>query len=404
MSFISKQLKEFKQLEPSGEWKDRQWESFVAQADIISNTNKQSSAWGVVNGFWHHFGVLRSLGNVAVVVLVFAVSSWATLAAESTARGDILYPLKASVEKITLAVTFDDNSKAQKQTEYAGKRVKEIKTLAIRSSIQNVEDNKISETVQDLQNNIKEAHNSLVQSNNGTTQDRVAVARIIDQSTTEISKELHKAAEQLPAEVRLSLSEDIAQTEAVLSDTKHQALKVIITEGLVDNQVSEEDIIALLNEQVKVVFSEYESLDIASWEEVIEQALTEVLEQDGIAEESIVDPRERVVELDVLISETMEAIGEYIEQKNYLGAFDLIQTLQGYVSEVGLLLEQGVVMGDSETIDEEVIENNNQSDSNVNEAESSVELEETFAPDGGGETTSVFINPLEQSSTEEIKE
>ncbi len=403
------QLKKLRKLQPSTDWKQQQWDDFVTQ---ISDTTEHSSAtWNIASSLFHHFAAARYVVNVAMVIFIFVFSSWATLAAQETTRGDVLYPLKASVEKLSLAVTFDESSKAQKQTEFAGKRVQEIKTLAVRSSVKNIQDNKISETVQDLQTNVKQAQNSLKQVQSNNSQNRVAVARLLDETTAELGQDLIKATEKLPAAVRLSLSADIEAAEAAIEDTRHQALTVIITEGLADNQVSEEDIILRLDNQIQAVVDAIDVLSIDEWDESIEFLVAEMIEEtnDDVAA-AFIDPRDSVAEKRMYVEDALLVIQEQVVQKDYVGALGGIQSLQQEVGVIEKLMQQGIVKGEAEEVvaDEEVLDGVADEDASSSEQlkdgrHDVLDFDTVTEQENGGETTVEFIEPLSPSTDEIIK-
>lgn len=346
MSHVKRQLKALRSIDPGAAWKQEQWERLAArlpEQDVVS-----LSFWQKSVRLMQHPSVFKPLGNIAMVALVVFIGSWSAVAsAQKSLPGNMLYTVKLGLQRVELALTVDNNAKVTKQTNIAKQRVEELNTIATTAKTGGlpVVTNDVDRTVKDIRRNLEDAKSKLSSLQaKGKNGELVATAAEVEREVTQIGKSLQQVAASLPAEVRLSVSQEIEQVTDTITDTSDQALGVIITDGLGDAAVSEDEVIDRLHNKMAIVQSEYDVIDVATWQEQVEGD-----EASDVAPETV----DAVLGLYDHIGAQWEVMETRIEEKNYLGALTLTTQVREQIKTLQALMENPTVLGEQEEVVEE---------------------------------------------------
>ena len=345
MKKIKKQFNKLRSIEPSTQWQKNQWDVLL---DSIAPEQKNSlTVFEKINCIVSHPAVFRPIGNIAIVILVVFMGSWGMIvSAENTAHGDLLYPLKQAMERVSLAVTVNDGARIQKQTARVSQRLFELNNLAIRLEYSEVSSKSLDKTVQDLHREITAVHNGLEQAKqSGNPEELLAVATHVEKETNNLVEQISKTAKGLPAGVSVSIDEIIKEAELLAEDTSNQVLEVIVSEDLGNNSVEEGDIIKRLEQRIAEVESVYAEYDVDAWK--AEQDL-----EDGSVVEYVTKLDDLVLEVDAIF----DTMPEKFVEKDYVGILSTVNHIESLLSELDATMYPQEVKGVEEVVDEPVEE------------------------------------------------
>ncbi|MDO8583800.1 MAG: DUF5667 domain-containing protein [bacterium] len=191
--------------------------------------------------------------QVIAVLSVFGVVAGSSLmsvsAADNSIPGDLLYPVKLAAEQTRLILTKDKTDKLKLKTEFVGRRVEEIKSLATSDASEKPDRLKqMAEIVKrDLDTvKIQLADMKLQKQTVKTTE----AVRMIDQKSTELATALKDAKVDMSADVQSKVSE--AEVAAVSTGVKAvQALIDSKTNPDTKDVVSSADLVQSINNKVQ---------------------------------------------------------------------------------------------------------------------------------------------------------
>ncbi len=349
MREIKKQFKKLRKITPPAQWQDSQWDSLLSS--ISDGKTKQLTSLEKVSCFMSNPGIFRPVGNLVAIVLVVVMGSWGMVtSAENTAHGDLLYPVKKVMERVSLAITVDDSARVQKQTAFVSKRLFELNNLAIRLEYSSVSEQSLDRTVNDLKKEIVAVHDSLRQVQaTGSADDIYALTTHVEETTNQLNEKIARTAESLPVDVTFSMDDLIEEAEALVMDTNNQLLEVIVSQDLSDGAVSEDYVIQRLEDRVAEVTTDYNVYNIDSWKN-----------QYYIGDEEMQVIIAGVDELSVEVEETLTAITEQFVEKDYVGILAATNHVQYLISQIDLAMYPPAVKGVEEVeVLEEVIHEEN---------------------------------------------
>jgi len=138
---------------PSPEFKSRAKRALFEQMQD-TKTRADHRVW-----FWPQQTAFRVVAGIATVIIIFGTAGGGTVyAAQSSLPGDILYPVKLSVENIQLAVTLDAADKADLHLTLAQRRIDEATEQAQLN--RNIDIEALGTVKQQYDDAIKELNNS----------------------------------------------------------------------------------------------------------------------------------------------------------------------------------------------------------------------------------------------------
>ncbi len=198
--------------------------------------------------------VVRPVGAMVVIVLVFLGYTATSTIASASLPGDLLYPVKSTTEKVQLALTFDQEEKIELHMDFVDRRTDELQQLVrIPNESDDKKSERVSEAVKNISNEVKSIQKNLDKiSSDITSTQIVEVAKVVDTKTQEVSKEIVAAHASLPEAVQqqiaVQVNDVLANTEVVGQD----ALGVIVQKFEEGNtQVDATDVTNRVTERLK---------------------------------------------------------------------------------------------------------------------------------------------------------
>jgi len=173
-----------------------QWESFLARLN-----QKQLT--------------YQLLAASVVVVCLLLSTVFAAVASQGSIPADPLYPMKISLEKSQLALTFSDASRARLHINFAQRRLSEIQLLVARGDF-----NRLHQTVDDFASQAKEASELLHSLVGAHPEQALAMARDLYSAMKEQSTILEGLAEAVPPEPKAEISRLSAFTTTFTLDAQ----------------------------------------------------------------------------------------------------------------------------------------------------------------------------------------
>lgn len=252
-------LNELRSVQPDSEWVKEQRESLLR-----SIGQKTVVPFSIGDRIQHIFQALvpasaRSFvrGPVAAVLsgitILIGGSMASVSAAERAIPGDLLFPVKLASEQTRLALTNDRTERVRLKGEFVNRRVDEIKQIAQTNVEKKPE--RIKEATEILRRDLDTVKNQLAESAQGTPTDRAKVAKIVDQTGTDVVDGLAEARLSLP--VNADIRSQVAEVEASATSASFKAVKVIIDSQNQDPStvmvVSKEELLHSINQKVEGV-------------------------------------------------------------------------------------------------------------------------------------------------------
>lgn len=177
----------------------------------------------------------------SIIGLVFGSSIFSVSAADNSVPGDWLFPVKLATEQTRLVLTTDKSEKLKLKTDFVGRRVEEIRTIA--SSDVSKKEERMQEATDLLKRDLDTVNNQLHEVKTEKTANEAAeAAKLVDQRSSEIASDLKEVKSSLPQELKSSM----AKAEAALVNTGVKAVGVLIDvkrEGEAGDVVSDEELL-----------------------------------------------------------------------------------------------------------------------------------------------------------------
>ncbi len=258
---------------PQKEWVISNREKLLRQ---IQNSNAfQSKKIGFFSflEYWvPKFGVFAPMRFALVFLIIFGmtISSWiaGVSASNQSLPGEVLYKVKIASENTQLALTaFDGEKKAKNkaklQLQFAERRSKEVKQLVAKQDPQATVH--VPETIQKLQETIKDAQVNLNEIKKESNEDVLSLAKTVTETTSVIAKDLKEVSEQSPVEnvETAGIVKQVVETSKIVNDTGLAAIEVVLgNKGVVDAS-SKQEIKELVQEKVDILVQNIQDSKIA---------------------------------------------------------------------------------------------------------------------------------------------
>ena len=164
--------------------------------------------------------------SFAVVVLLMAGWIGSTNASFDSLPGDNLYPMKLSMEKVQLAVSFDPEQRSRLELEFTSRRLNEMVELTAERNLANpvrvrIAVDRFKDTVSSISNEL-------------TNNDSTELAKAVGRKTQVYRSTVKSSATDVPKEV----ADQVLEVQQLIDTTQEQAVDVIITAH--ENQDDEE--------------------------------------------------------------------------------------------------------------------------------------------------------------------
>jgi len=248
---LIKKIRQLKKIQPSQEWLDLTRHNLVSQIDF--EAEKAKADFGLFN--WLRGFQLQPVALAICLLLIFTAGPWLTLkASQASLPGDVLYSIKRASEGIQTTVASDD-SKAQLQVEFAGRRIEELTKITGDSLTSEEKTEKVKKVVNNLRDNLAEAS---IYAARASTEKAMVMAK----KTKNIKEELDRTREG----VSLEAQNELAEAEKAIEEINQQILAVLVQ----DSQESAEGAVTFpADEEILIFLEELESGTITTTEEII---------------------------------------------------------------------------------------------------------------------------------------
>jgi len=187
-----------------------------------------------------------ALVTASIVTAVFGGSLLSVSASERALPGDLLYPIKLASEQTQLALTSDPADKLRLKTQFVGRRVDEIKTLAAGP----VAPDRLVQATQVLKRDLDTVKNQLQEVKQAVSAPTaVEVAKLVDQQSDDVAQQLKAVKSTVPEDVKSS----VADAEVAAVHTGVSAVAVLIdakTSTSSADVISDADVAAAIQNKV----------------------------------------------------------------------------------------------------------------------------------------------------------
>lgn len=193
---IIQKLSEFKEIEPDEKW-------YHVNRSILFNIIKNDSSKKRNFGFKSFYlytniffrNMIPNWKTASVLSSVFIVIFTTVFGANAALPGNILYPVKLTMEKGELMLTKDGSvEQVDVYFKHINKRLEEMDKL-----VENNNQDQITKVAGNIKNNLDDLKNNLetVKRDNKDSQKTIEVAKLVDQKTQETSESLKSKAEKV---------------------------------------------------------------------------------------------------------------------------------------------------------------------------------------------------------------
>ncbi len=231
----------------------------VAKEHTSAKTSRFSMqhVWELMSIFVPNKAVYAVVRPFVVVFMVFglATGSWITgaFASINSVPGDTLYPVKLGIEKTTVAVvgvTQGDTAEAQLRTEYAGRRLEEVKNIVHSDG----EDKNVDKAVQRFKNEIAKVQESLDELKTTDPTEAVALAKVVDAESDAFAETLQDTENKLAgrSDVSDEVKQSVAEAAEAASATDTKTVEVYIealTQGA--EGLNKEDVVEAIDKKIR---------------------------------------------------------------------------------------------------------------------------------------------------------
>ena len=248
MHNLLKQLHQLQSIQPSPEWKHSERQVLLSKIrieafnhEVLKKTNYTKVWLKFIATYINPVSWVQSAGTgVLSLVFLFGTSVLTVSAAKNSLPGEMLYPVKRTVEQVQIALTSSDEGKAKLQVDLATKRAQEFNQVATNVLVSTDVDDypskasekaveQVQQAIQQIQYQIEETKKALDKvkqsSSQATTAQVIADAGI---QTVKIEKAISKASQSLPDSVKDKVAQSVDAVLASTGDSSMQALLIAL--------------------------------------------------------------------------------------------------------------------------------------------------------------------------------
>lgn len=183
----------------------------------------------------------------AALIGLLAISGWITTvsAAYNSVPGDVLYNVKLAAEKTqaaVVAVTGTGSDKAQLHLEFASRRAQEVKqVLAKKTDIEKPQ--AVSVAIESLEKSIAAAKDSVKEVSQKEPEQTVAVAKTVNEKSTEIVHALQEVAKDTATSNNSALAKKVVETTKLVNETGLAAVEAAVqTQSSSDTPAAQKEV------------------------------------------------------------------------------------------------------------------------------------------------------------------
>jgi hypothetical protein len=261
---IIKNLKNLRSLEAAGAprelWLLSNRETLMSQIKPAPAPEYQAAKtdgvyyWQYFSGLFKQKVLQPAVSFISILMLMLTYTAMASVASASL-PGDMLYPVQATGEKVSIALTFENDKKLELQMNFVGRRVDELTQLAKKDETTEVKARKISLAVKKLTQDVQSVKDNLDKISVKPEDSKVVeVAKVIDSKTLEVEQNIALVHQQLPEEVKGEVAQDVQKAISTAEEAGTSALGVIVeNHNSGENKVSESEVTSRVAERIKNV-------------------------------------------------------------------------------------------------------------------------------------------------------
>lgn len=436
------QLKKLKTIQPNKEWEKKTKYELLSE---ISSQNRLMKAYKLTTSekFDMAFsGFLRKLVPSATKMiaglLIIMMGSGVSMAAQASVPGQALWPIKRSIEKAELTLTFSAVKETEIHIKHVNKRMDELdkilqdtnnepekqekKEKAVKQAVTHLQKDitaadtslkvvkeekkkaievvelakKVKDTANEVSNNLKEKQKQVEtelgdEEINQALDDAQAVNEEVKDSAVKVALEVH---EELIAAAISNVGPD-ANTEEIVDEVVDQVIDTMdnhetstpeTTEGdletVTNNSVDEE--VAAVEKLVKEILSsemDDTSVEVDSVNKKVgEVAVSDLMAIKNVANQKITEDLEEIDKIEETSDEAVKLLGEakqLMEDGFLIDAYKkMSQVREDYQKLDGVIDEVIRAVYENKTIDPEVIDQLNQIETEIKEDNTQAEAPE----------------------------
>lgn len=177
-------------------------------------------------------GLIRKplMAALSTFIVLTGGSIMSVSAAERSLPGDFLYSLKLATEQARLAWVSSKEEKLKLKTEFTGRRVTELKAVALTEK----NDERVKQVTEILKsdlNTLKEQLGDMKK--DATSANAVVAAKLVDQKTNEVIAALQETKTNMSPETKAKMTE----AQSVAADTGVKAIEVLVEKHQESNDI-----------------------------------------------------------------------------------------------------------------------------------------------------------------------
>jgi hypothetical protein len=311
----------------------------------------------------------KPIGMAILIAGIIVGPGIATVsAARSSLPGDTLYSLKRGLENVDFSLTLTENGKTEKKINHVATRLSELHRITQEQSPSPEREEKIVLALVELKKDTDEVKERLETAKNEPSQsdgEVVALAKIIEEKTSDYKETLLTSKTQLSAEV----SDDIEDALSTVQEVAIDALNIIVEDHEdeeTDSEITKDDLQDRVQNQLTTVIEQIDGIqlridsttvELAEFNKPTEEAViglldavlvedeaeepltTEKEDSTDETEEPAVDPLASIQErLNVIKGDQLSYLSELLEMNELRAALDQLSETKIVVNKLSLEL------------------------------------------------------------------
>lgn len=244
MSLVRKisQIKKLETINPDKNWENKTKYDILAE---ISSQNRMMKAQKITASqkadlFFMNFlsKLAPTFTRVVAVFLIVAMGSGVSLAAQASVPGQVLWPIKRSIEQVELSLTFSAVKTTEVHIKHVNERLEELDKILKDGALQNedkqgAKEKAIKQAVRHLEKDVVAVDGSLkIVKEEKKPIEIVELAKKVTDATKEVATSLEAKQKQLESSANVSSNESIEKAlkdaKAVNNEVKKAAVAVAL--------------------------------------------------------------------------------------------------------------------------------------------------------------------------------
>lgn len=276
---IKSDLRQLRAIKPDAAWLEQNKQALLADLPMMKSPERTLSYVSVFSISFKQAVSKLAWQPVGISLMILGIIGGPSLAAVNAAKGslpgDALYPVKRSLERARVSMTFSQTKKAQLEVDFVATRLHELQRLTKEQAPSEKRQQKITIAIEELKKDtaaVKTRLDAAKQDTGNTGKEAVALAKIIDDKTSGYQATLQQTIDELGEEAASSTSSTLTEAVTTVQEVSINALDVLVDKaGEAESQVSKEDLKARVENHLEVVKKSANSLQnqVRALDEVI---------------------------------------------------------------------------------------------------------------------------------------